>query len=186
MSGAVLAPGGRSIGQLNSTAEPMPRLYAYVGPPEIAERCRNSAPGTIVASAGDVIAWSRAQDGETIATFVIDEAGQLRIANRRSEHVACAQGQRVYSAGEMTFAIAAKHVEVIEVTNQSTGYCPEPDSWPSVATALERAGLVAPAEFSLQLAFRRCPACRQINVIKEDNWSCAICNTDLPATWNFD
>jgi hypothetical protein len=75
-----------------------------------------------------------------VATFVIDLNGDLLVADRRSEHVACAGGGPVLSAGEMFFLVEEDRVEVTDVSNQSTGYCPEPSSWPGVAAALDRIG----------------------------------------------
>src|SRR5689334_429003 len=120
----------------------MTRLYSYVGPKEIAARAGQSG-GTAILSPEDVRQWVKATQQElssgcVIATFVIDAEGTLRIADRRSEHVACASGGKVQSAGEMTFEIGSK-IAVAEVTNQSTGYCPEPESWPAVAAALTQA-----------------------------------------------
>src|SRR4051794_3229139 len=104
------------------------RTYRYVGPGRIAARVRSDQRGTPVRSAADVLQWVAATrqvadaEGCVIATFVIDEAGTLFIADRRSEHVACAGGQPVRSAGEMTFEVAAPTVRVAGVSNQSTGY----------------------------------------------------------------
>ena len=33
--------------------------------------------------------------------------------------------------------------------------------------------------------FRRCDACGQRNIVKDDDFTCAICGGELPATWNF-
>jgi hypothetical protein len=100
----------------SSFGERMTRLYHYVGPREILSRAGRS--GKRIHS-GDLQnpAWF---------TFVVDEHGSLLIADRRSEHVACACGRPVLSAGEMF----VRGGEVVEVSNQSTGYCPEPESWP--------------------------------------------------------
>src|SRR4051812_11691602 len=123
------------------------RLYHYVGPREIAQRVRNAPPGALVASASDVLAWARLTQqqpdaaGCVIATFVVDATGALRVADRRSEHVACAGGGPVQSAGEITLALSGTLVSVVAVSNQSTGFCPEPESWPAVRAALEAAGL---------------------------------------------
>jgi|SRR5215471_751435 len=57
-------------------------------------------------------------------TFVIDPDGWLWVADRHSEHYACAAGGDVRSAGEMTFGKAGDTVEVVEVTNQSLGFLP--------------------------------------------------------------
>src|SRR5208282_1704562 len=124
--------------------------------------------------------------GSVIATFIIDEFGWLRIADRRSEHVACAGGRPVQSAGEMTFTVRPTRVSVIGVTNQSTGYCPEPDSWLAVAAALARAGIAGPEGFGQEFVFRRCPRCGSINVIKEGVFECEVCGAALPREWNLD
>jgi hypothetical protein len=135
-----------------------------------------------------VVTWLAANpDAETEgATFVVDPAGVLRIAPRRSEHVACAGGGAVLAAGEIRFArLAGGRVEVVEVSNQSTGYCPDPDCWPAVAAALAAAGIRAPTGFTSACVFRRCGACGQTNLVKEAWFVCATCDAELPATWNF-
>jgi hypothetical protein len=165
----------------------MPRLYEYVGPHDVRQRTEGRAPGMAIRSRDDLERWmseSGKRDdhaGWTAATFVIDAAGELRLDDRRSEHVACAGGGQVFSAGEMFFAGGA----VVEVTNQSTGYCPEPESWAAVAAALDRAGIDHPGRFTQEIVFRRCPKCGQRNIVKDGFYSCASCETDLPSEWNF-
>jgi hypothetical protein len=61
-------------------------------------------------------------------TFVIDLGGALRLAPRRGEHVACADGAPVLSAGEITFLRDQDRWTVSEVSNPSTGCCPDPAS----------------------------------------------------------
>jgi hypothetical protein len=170
----------------------MRSLYRYVGPKKIAERAPAAPAGTRVESPEDVRRWIRqtGQDvdaaGNLVATFVIDEAGWLRIADRRSEHVVCAGGRPVRSAGEMTFNVRRGGVSISWVTNQSTGYCPEPDSWPAVGAALARAGITAPDGFSQSFDFRRCPRCGSINIVKDGVFECGACSTPLPEEWNLD
>jgi hypothetical protein len=164
------------------------QLYRYVGPREIADRIRPEFAGAAVCAADDIRTWiansdQELNDGCVTATFVIDADGVLRIADRRSEHVACAGGQPVRSAGEITFH-AGRQIEVVSVTNQSTGYCPEPESWPEVAAALGRAGLEAPAAFALTCEFRRCVGCGSIALIKEGVFECAVCGAALPLEYN--
>ncbi len=167
-------------------------MYWYVGPMKIAERARSAPAGVRIESPEHVLRWIRqtSQDvdaaGNVVATFVIDEAGWLRIADRRSEHVACAGGRPVRSAGEMTFNVRKDSVSVSWVTNQSTGYCPEPDSWPAVQAALVRAGIAAPDGFSQTFDFRRCPRCGSINIVKDGVFECGACSTPLPEEWNLD
>lgn len=122
--------------------------------------------------------------GLLIATFVIDQAGTLLVADRHSEHVACAGRQPVLSAGEITFRITRQSVEVAEVSNQSTGYCPEPESWPAVESALVAAGLSRPSGFSLKCHFRLCVACGQKNLVKDSVFECQVCGAELPTTYN--
>jgi hypothetical protein len=169
----------------------MTRLYQYVGPQDIRERASTASAGLLVRSAADVQAWSREtgqrpdHHGLIAVTFVVDERGALRVADRRSEHVACAGGAPVLSAGEMFFRLSASVVEVVEVTNQSTGYCPEPESWSAVASALDALGIAHPGRFTQEVVFRRCPACGERNVVKDGWFVCGMCGADLPADWNF-
>jgi putative hydrolase of HD superfamily len=34
--------------------------------------------------------------------------------------------------------------------------------------------------------FRRCPDCRERNLVKDDDFRCALCGVDLPSRWNVD
>jgi hypothetical protein len=118
-------------------------------------------------------------------TFVVDLEGTLRLAPRRSEHVACAGGRPVLSAGEITFEPGPDGPEVTSATNQSTGYCPEPGSWTAVAAALDRIGVPRPGRFTDEFHFRRYSRCEERNIVKDGDFACAICEADLPAAWNF-
>jgi hypothetical protein len=73
-----------------------------------------------------------------------------------------------------------------EVSNQSTGYCPDVTCWPAVAGALDRAGVAHPGELTAALVFRRCPACAALDVVKDGDLTCAVCAATLPPTWNVD
>jgi hypothetical protein len=164
------------------------RVYRYVGPKEIAGRTRPVPAGARVLSPQDVLAWvqnthQEPSGGRVTATFVVDEAGVLLVADRRSEHIACAGGRLVRSAGELTFAVG-RSVEVVAASNQSTGYCPEPESWPAVAAALALAGLQAPEGFDLACVFRRCPGCSSITLVKGSVFECGVCGAELPARYN--
>ncbi len=178
-----------SLGHANVTR----RGYDYVGPGWIRDRAAGAPAGTIVRSAADVLGWierngqDRDRSGCVTATFIVDEEGDLRLADRRSEHVACAGGGRVLAAGEVTFSIppGGAGVEVEGVTNHSTGYCPEPESWAMVAAAFGVAGLRSPGGYTSELVFRRCPACRSINVVKDHAFDCAVCGSELPTGWNL-
>ena len=167
----------------------MRRAYRYVGPKKIAERARPN--GTVILSAADVIHWIRqsfrepARLLESVATYVVDTEGKLRIADRQSEHVACAGGGEVLSAGEIAFEIREGQVRIVRVSNQSAGYCPEVESWNCVKVALEQVGMVPPFGFEPALVFRRCEGCGTINIIKDAVFDCDVCSEPLPAIWNF-
>ena len=156
------------------------RSYRYVGPPEIRAAAAGSPGGARVDTPADVARWLSA--GDDIATYVVTADGVLRIANRRSEHVACAMGGDVLAAGELRFARAGR---VLEASNLSTGYCPEPSCWDALAAALDRAGVVRPAALTSAFVFRRCDACGERNLVKDDVFACALCDAELPAAWNF-
>jgi hypothetical protein len=164
------------------------RSYQYVGPDEIKARVAADDPGSQIENLADLARWisGAGQGAETVTcTFVIDLSGALRIADRRSEHVACAGGEAVLSAGEVSFARGRGGWEVEAVTNQSTGYCPEPESWPAVAAALDAAGLVHPGGWTDELTFRRCERCGERNIVKDRWFVCDVCGAELPADWNF-
>lgn len=164
------------------------KLYIYVGPAEIGARASANSGGSIIETRADLEAWLGSFrlphiPAEFTATFVIDSTGKLRLADRRSEHVVCAGGLPVCAAGEMTFDTA--DLAVVEVTNQSTGYCPEPASWPAVAAALDRIGIEHPKQFTKSLIFRRCPKCGETNIVKDNWFKCAVCYAGLPEAWNY-
>jgi len=160
------------------------RRYRYVGPARIRDRERGE-PGAVIRGREDLAVWLRAHpEGVSEgATYVVDPSGDLRLAPRRSEHIDCAGGGEVLAAGEIQFTRAGG---VAEVTNQSTGYCPDPDCWPAVAAALVRVGVPGPRGFDRAFVFRRCPRCGQTNIIKEGWFVCGCCDGELPETWNFD
>ena len=167
------------------------KLYRYVGPEAIRSRSAAGPGGRRIDSLDDLRAWlaeNRAVGslGSLVAaTFVIDPEGRLRLADRHSEHVACAGGGPVLSAGEMFLATARDAVVVEEVSNLSTGYCPEPESWDDVQGALGRIGVAHTGRFTTEVIFRRCPSCGQRNVVKDGWFVCQVCGGELPTTWNF-
>ncbi|MEU8121672.1 hypothetical protein AB0C21_23455 [Spirillospora sp. NPDC049024] len=166
-----------------------PRRYSYVGPPEFLATARPGTEGRRIASPDDLATWLAACDEDESTepfTFVVDLDGFLRLSPRRGEHVVCAGGMPVLSAGEISFARHGGRWSVAGVSNQSTGYCPDPDSWPAVGGALDRAGLDHPGRFTDPMVFRRCPECRERNLVKEAHFFCALCDAELPRTWNMD
>lgn len=165
----------------------MARHYDYIGPEEIREAVADAPAGAIIGSPQAVDAWVRAHGAlaRVTVTFVIDAQGQLRIADRRSEHIACAGGGPVRAAGELTLERdGADGWAVEDISNQSTGFCPEPSSWPAVAQALDSAGLRHPGEFTRAFEFRRCEACGELALVKDDWFVCLACEADLPRAYN--
>lgn len=166
-----------------------PRHHPYVGPSDIRETAlAHSPPGAVIHTIADLANWidqdasNKAPDGSLVATFVVGVDGTLALAPRHSEHVACSGGVPVLSAGEMTFTA---DLDVVEVTNQSTGFCPEPTSWPTVASALDEIEVTHPGRFTVEIVFRRCPRCSETNIVKDNWYVCALCEADLPTAWNY-
>ncbi|KOY55055.1 hypothetical protein [Streptomyces sp. XY332] len=165
------------------------RGYRYVGPVELkavvrpgSGRCRISS----AAEFGGCIAERSAAELAEPFTFVVGTDGVLRLVLRRSEHVACAGGAVVLSAGEIGFVREADWWAVSEVSNQSTGYCPDVTSWSEVARALCDVGPGRPSGFTHEVVFRRCPGCQEHNIVREDDFVCVFCGSDLPQTWHVD
>jgi hypothetical protein len=169
------------------------QVYQYVGPKHIAQRVAGVPEGALILSVADVTRWisethqKADADGMIVATFVIDDGGSLRIADRRSEHVACSGGKPVRSAGEITFELAERRLRIAAITNQSTGYCPEPHSWKAVAAVLNAAKLdyQGPDRFEPAFEFRRCVSCASTNLVKNKEFRCSVCDARLPNCWNF-
>ncbi|MEU8660352.1 hypothetical protein [Actinoplanes philippinensis] len=158
--------------------------YRYVGPAELAGT--DPPVGAVVVGSRAVLDRRPAgSDPDEPVTFVVALDGSLRIAPRRSEHVALAGGGDVLAAGEMTFAREGGRWTVAEVTNQSTGYCPGPGCWTAVRRALDHLGLDHPGAFTTEIVFRRCPSCGERNIVRDGDFTCALCDSALPLTWNF-
>jgi len=169
----------------------MRKLYPYVGPPEIAAAVSMNTLRAAISSHDDIRRWvsesSQLLDATNsiTATFVIDADGILWIADRRSEHIACSRGGRVLSAGEITLTVTDNEIDASYITNQSTGYCPQPASWPAVAAALDSAGIDHLDDFDVRCEFRRC-VCGQINLVKNEVYECDVCGKNLSHDWNLD
>ncbi|MER7732731.1 hypothetical protein ABTX80_17770 [Streptomyces erythrochromogenes] len=165
------------------------RAYRYVGPAGPLALVRPGSGGRGIRSAVDFEAWVSALPARELDepfTFVVDTAGVLRLAPRRSEHVVCAGGGPVLAAGEMGFSRASGAWAACEVSNQSTGYCPDVVSWTAVADALESVGIGHPGGYTREVVFRRCPACRELGIVREDDFVCVFCDGPLPLGCNVD
>lgn len=161
--------------------------YNYIGPKQILQRVKPIYKGTIVKKSEDIFHWINEQNESakigdlTICTFVIDLNGNLLIANRHSEHVQCAFGKDVLSAGEISFLIEKQQQIFIEsITNQSTGYCPAASSWAEVEKALQKIeGLNVPDGFEPSFVFSYCPNCQTRQIVKEAFYYCPSCEGEL-------
>ncbi|WP_405386289.1 hypothetical protein OG596_01650 [Streptomyces sp. NBC_01102] len=165
------------------------RSYRYVGPVGLKAAVRPGSGGCRISSAADFGEWITERSAAEVAepfTFVVGTDGLLRLAPRRSEHVACAGGDMVLSAGEIGFGRDAGRWAVDDVSNHSTGYCPDISSWSAVARALDGVELGHPPGFTHEVVFRRCPGCQEHNIVREDDFVCVFCGGDLPAAWNVD
>ncbi|WP_217131151.1 hypothetical protein [Streptomyces sp. AC558_RSS880] len=165
------------------------RSYRYVGPVELKAAVRPDSGGCPIGSAAGFADWIAGRSAAELTepfTFVVGVDGVLRLAPRRSEHVACAGGAMVLSAGEIGFVRERDRWAVSTVSNQSTGYCPDIGSWSAVARALDDVGIERPSSFTHEVVFRRCPDCQEHNIVREDDFVCVFCGSDLPETWNVD
>ncbi|MFF2131479.1 hypothetical protein ACFVW1_40210 [Streptomyces olivochromogenes] len=157
------------------------RSYRYVGPADLEAAVRPGSGGCRISSAADFGSWVAERSAAELAepfTFVVGTDSMMRLAPRRSEHVAC--------AGEISFIHEAGRWAVGEVSNQSTGYCPDVSSWSAVAPALDGTELGRPSDFTYEVVFRRCPECQEHNIVREDDFVYVFCGSDLPRSWNVD
>lgn len=165
------------------------RLYRYVGPPALLAAVPAYPAGTWIGNRYLFDRWITERTETELRepfTYVVDHHKRLLVAARQAEHVECAGGGRVRGAGELTFARAPEGWHVTAISNQSTGYCPDVTSWPAVAAALDRVGLPRPGRYTEEITFRRCPECAEINVVKDGDFTCTFCASELPAQWNVD
>lgn len=153
------------------------QVYGYVGPADLLRH--NRGPQSDVAAAGLDHTLQSLSDEDGFLTFVVTEGGAFRVGPRRSEHVTLAEGRPVLTAGEIWLVPHDQGWRVAEVTNQSTGYCPDPSSWPALADVLDALGIEHPRWWTTEFTFRRCPACGELNVISDGWMVCRACGADL-------
>ena len=113
------------------------------------------------------------------ATYIVDDVGHFWIADRGSEHVACARVGKVQAAGEVFFSGLEEVPYIDRITNQSTGYCPEASCWSAVLEAFEAINIPFPENFDPAFEFRNCESCGTLNLIKEDYFVCMCCGAEL-------
>ncbi|MGW1173890.1 hypothetical protein ACWD4P_09200 [Kitasatospora sp. NPDC002543] len=145
--------------------------------------------------------WAADRSAEELAepfTFVVSPGRALRLAPRRSGHVACAGGEPAPGAGEIGFRRSGDGGEVGTVGNHSTGCCPDTASWldtaswPAVTAALARLGSPHPEAFTHLAVFthpvvvRRRPRCARCHLVREEHYARVFYDADLPRHWNVD
>lgn len=70
------------------------------------------------------------------------------------------------------------------VSNQSTGFCPQVESWSVMDEVLRGLGCVYPSEWTMACEFRRCETCEALALVKEDWYECVFCQASLLYTYN--
>lgn len=167
------------------------KIYHYVGNSKIKDNLSKLSHRLNVISSLSVSRWltqtphPKNPDNSITLTFIVDTDWNLWVNYRHSEHILCADGGDVLSAGEMTVDLNNDHVDIVAITNQSTGYCPEPESYPAVKLALSKTDIPHPPHFTTAYDFRLCDVCGTTNLIKDDWFVCGVCDRDLSLTWNY-
>jgi hypothetical protein len=170
-------------------------VYSYVGEHEYsaggegdtAEETRQR-----IASADEISAWvgkhgEEAEfDRSVPACYIVDTDYEFWIASRFSEHVTLAKARPVLAAGEVFFGEDGGVATVERITNQSTGYCPEPSSFKIAEFVLAKLKIPHPEEFDPAFQFRWCKPCGNIEIVKDGDFTCLMCGEELPEEWNLD
>ena len=161
-------------------------LYSFVGDESLLQ-----LPPThrdLIQTQDDLVKWRQKhaletnREGYVVGTYIIDATSRLWLAHQRSEHVACARGGLVQAAGEI---FLGEDPLVGRITNQSTGYCPSTHCWNAVFSCLAHLGVSGPSAFDPAFEFRRCEQCWQIQIVKDDYFSCHHCSAPLNLQWNL-
>lgn len=123
-----------------------PRGYRNVGPPDLRSTVRPASTGHAARSATDLATWlSGRETAELSEPFTYIVTPTACCGSRR----AGASMWRVRAGGRPggrrdgvpPGVPTSGRWAVREVTDPSTGYCPDLDSWHAVARALDRAGI---------------------------------------------
>lgn len=161
----------------------MVKVYEYVGPCRLLALVGQMAPGDVVVSWEDVRRWCVGVQRRTL-TYVVDVRKRLLIADRHCEHVVCAGGGPVLCAGELTLSLEGEQWIVDEVSNQSTGFCPQVESWSVMDEVLSGLGCAYPQWWTMACEFRTCEACQALVLVKEGWFECVFCQAALPSEYN--
>lgn len=165
------------------------RLYHYIGPKELLRSLDNTSPRHELTGPSGLEQFAKSigvsfWNGSATFSYVVLPPMRLFIADRRSEHLACARGEPVLTAGEITFTKGSSGLEVSAANNLSTGYCPESSSWGALDLALRAANLSGIHGFAPSFEFRFCAECSMTCVIKNEVYECPRCLGVLPREWN--
>lgn len=99
----------------------MAKLYKYIGSESILLAVADYPVGVCILSMNDLKNWIVYTMqipnawGLIPATFVVDSEGHLRVADRHSEHIACAGGEPVLSAGEIFFFLLKRALKWLKL-----------------------------------------------------------------------
>lgn len=166
--------------------------HNYLGRKQPEQLLQQTSNRIRLVSARSIFEWikfhkpPRNPDKTVTLTFIVDVDGAMWINDRHSEHVFCANGGDVLSAGEITFEVNLHTAQIVEITNQSTGYCPPPESYEAVKFALKASGMAHPPSFTTEFVFRHCNHCKTINIVKDGWFYCGVCDRELDEFWNFE
>ncbi|WP_189003031.1 hypothetical protein [Deinococcus roseus] len=86
----------------------------------------------------------------------------------------------------MTLQWFKNQVQVLGLSNLSTRFCPEPACLQVGLTLLENLKLDLTGCTVYAFDFRLCPECQTINVVKNQEFYCSVCDAALPLHWNFE
>lgn len=128
--------------------------YCYIGPAEL--NVELEIPRRHVTYRNQIEEWlNRREVDQCSVTYIVNQAEELWISDRQTEHVVCAQGKPVLAAGEIGFLLN-QTIEIEYVSNQSLGYCLPQNTWSVTQRVLDRLEIPHPGEFTLRCEFRRC------------------------------
>ena len=117
-------------------------------------------------------------------TFVVILDGQLRLVPRRSEHVDCRPDSRCRPPVRCFFRGTGPGGPSSRSATSPPVTVLTRDSWSALARTLDRLGPAHPGGFTHTVIFRRCPACGQLNIVRDGDFACAVCDSPLPAQPN--
>ena len=160
-------------------------VFQYVGPRRLYSLASQTPKGKLLSGFNALREWIRKtnEPEEIWATYVVSLDCNVLIAERQYEHVTCAGRQDVLGAGEVLLSADA---EIMEISNYSTGYCPDVTSIHATQRAFARCCSTQFSGFSYAAEFRKCSDCGARNVVRDSWFFCAVCDSPLNSRWNFE